>query len=284
MEGQRIYNALRGISSRGVNVITTVNGQAASMGSVILMAGDQRKMTNGSRIMIHEASMTTRGDADQLKRHSQLLESISAEIAEVYAERSNGSAEEIRELMRNETWMTAGEAEKAGFIDTIIKDGKESDASNKLKPRLFQTHNTTTTQEMKNPFTPDAELTAKLEVANTENTELSAKITEYEEVMKTDAQNIATLQADKAEMTSKLTDAEKAVTDLTAELTESKGKQDEFDAKVSTSAAAMVAALGHPQIDAEGKDKDLNPHRDENATGADRIANHYKDNDPTKKK
>jgi len=49
-EGQRIFNALRSMSARGVEVTATVNGLAASMGSVILMAGDKRRMTAGSRV------------------------------------------------------------------------------------------------------------------------------------------------------------------------------------------------------------------------------------------
>ena len=67
LEGTRIYNALRKMSARGVEVTTVVNGLAASMGSVILMAGDKRRMTKGSRIMIHEASMYSWGDARTLR-------------------------------------------------------------------------------------------------------------------------------------------------------------------------------------------------------------------------
>tara|TARA_R110002153_G_scaffold274299_1_gene448239 strand:- start:4240 stop:5385 length:1146 start_codon:yes stop_codon:yes gene_type:complete len=186
MEGQRIYNALKGISSRGVEVITTVSGLAASMGSVILMAGDQRKMTHGSRIMIHEASVMAYGDADDLRKQSNILESISSEIAEIYAEKANGSAEDMRELMKDETWMTASEAEKAGFVDVIIKDGKESADNNSNQPQ--PTNN-------KPMFSKDKDLTAKLEASQAEVTDLESTITKREAESVTLSEDLTTANA-----------------------------------------------------------------------------------------
>lgn len=129
-EGQRIYNALREMSGRGVAITTTVNGIAASMGSVILMAGDQRRMTKGSRVMIHEASSIAYGDARTMRKTANLLEGISAEIAGIYAERTGGDAAAIRNLMFEETWMTAEQAKENGFIHAIVKDGKTEAAKN----------------------------------------------------------------------------------------------------------------------------------------------------------
>ncbi len=124
MEGQRIYNALRGMSARGVAITTTVNGLAASMGSVIMLAGDTRQMTRGSRIMIHEASMVTWGDSRTLRKNADVLEGISSEIATLYSERTGGDKDEIRQLMYAETWMDADKAKSLGFATVIIKDGK----------------------------------------------------------------------------------------------------------------------------------------------------------------
>lgn len=123
-EGNRIYSALRGMAARGVEITTTVNGLAASMGSVILMAGDKRNMTHGSRIMIHEASTMAWGDARTLRKQADLLEGISAEIAGIYAERTGGDEKAIRQLMLAETWMTADQAKTSGFVHNVIKDGK----------------------------------------------------------------------------------------------------------------------------------------------------------------
>jgi ATP-dependent protease ClpP protease subunit/predicted nucleic acid-binding Zn-ribbon protein len=115
-EGQRIYNALRGMSDRGVQIHTHVDAIAASMGSVILMAGDVRTMAENARIMIHEASSAVWGDARAMKRTSDLLEGISNDIASTYAKRSGYDKDKIRQLMLAETWMDESQAFELGFI------------------------------------------------------------------------------------------------------------------------------------------------------------------------
>lgn len=124
-EGHRIYNALREMAGRGVPITTTVNGLAASMGSVILMAGDERRMHKGSRIMIHEASTMVWGDARTLRKSADLLEGISAEIAQIYAERTEGEEGDLRALMFAETWMTADQAKELNFIHSIVGEKKQ---------------------------------------------------------------------------------------------------------------------------------------------------------------
>lgn len=262
MEGQRIYNALKGISSRGIHVITTVSGLAASMGSVILMAGDERKMTHGSRIMIHEASMMAYGNAGQLDKQAKILESISSEIAGIYAERTNGTAEEIREMMKDETWMSASDAESNGFIDTIIKDGKdqnlESDPNNELK-----SDQSITTEKLM--FTKDKDLVNKLAATKSVVAEHEATIEKLQAEMVTLTETSATLQTDNstqaetiAAQTSQIETLETDQANLTTKLEESEGNQADFDSKVSAAAASTVAELGHPeplsQTDNDGVD------------------------------
>ena len=291
-EGQRIYNALKGISSRGVEVTTTVNGLAASMGSVILMAGDTRKMTQGSRIMIHEASTMTWGDADYLKKQSQILESISAEIADIYAERANGSVEEIRQLMKDETWMTATQAEDAGFVDVVIKDGKDKvgkeDATDKLKSEQLLTNK-------KLMFKSDKELKAKFEASQTEVGELKATIETHKE-------ETITLTEDVKAATDKVTDLEASIVDLTAknetgkasieeaskenkkvsgELKDANDKLDKFDEKVDLAAQSKVAELGHnkPLDQSGGKENKVDK---SNLHGTARILASYQEKSPIK--
>ena len=243
-EGQRIYNALTGISSRGVHVTTTVNGLAASMGSVILMAGDTRKMTQGSRIMIHEASTMAYGDAAQLRTQSNVLEGISSEIAAIYSERGNGSEDEMRALMKNETWMDTAQAKELGFVDTIIKNGKESEASNELN-----SSQSTTTQK---PMFKEKELQAKISeheasiVSLTEdmtatqkqNDDLNAKLESI------DADHKAKVDEVSAELVTANADLEASKVSLA----ESEAKQEGFDLKVSEGACAKMAELGIPPV------------------------------------
>jgi len=258
MEGQRIYNALKGISSRGVEVVTTVNGIAASMGSVILMAGDQRKMTHGSRIMIHEASVMAYGDANDLRKQSNILESISSEIAAIYAERANGTAEDMRQLMKDETWMTASEAEEAGFVDVIIKDGKESENSNQPP-----------TPNNNIMFSKDKDLTAKLEASQAEVTDLEAIITkrEAESVTLSEDLTIANALASEYEatikdLTAQLEAAEAVAAEVKTKDAEIEAKDAEIeqakevtDAIVSAKAAELVQANTHQPVADRGDEE-----------------------------
>jgi ATP-dependent Clp endopeptidase proteolytic subunit ClpP len=264
-EGQRIYNALKGISARGVQVVTTVSGLAASMGSVILQAGDVRRITNGSRVMIHEAAMTTRGDARQLGKDAQFLEMVSSEIADIYAERVNGSAEEVRELMRDETWMDANQAKEAGFVDTIIKNGKESGTDNELNSQQ-----STTPENIM--FTKDKDLQAKLEATQAEVTEHEATIVKREAEAVTLSEDLSTAKAELVENQTKITDLEAKLKTSDSEAKEAKDSQvkaesdlkeveAKHDEKVIEGIRTGIAALGHNeplnQNDGDGKPENL---------------------------
>lgn len=236
-EGQRIYNALRSMSARGVEVTTKVNGLAASMGSVILMAGDKREMTAGSRVMIHEASTIAAGDARALRRQSELLEGISAEIAGIYAERTGGDVSKIREMMMEETWMTADEAKENGFVDVVLKDGKEFDTESKgmtgILAKLF----------------PGNDEAAKIEAAILENDALRAelekatqKVDELTGLVEVNAQ----LQSDLAAAQSAVAEFEaKAIADSET-IKELKEATEVSEEKISAKASELLAATGHP--------------------------------------
>jgi len=239
-EGQRIYNALRGISARGVEVTTTVNGLAASMGSVILMAGDKRQMTNGSRIMIHEASTIAWGDARTMRKNADLLESISSEIAGIYADRTGGELKAIRNLMFAETWMTADEAKANSFVDTVIKDGKakaEFDTEGKgnmsILAKLF----------------PGNDQVAQLEASLAEVETLSAtlesaqaKIVELTGLSEVNAQ----LQTDLSDAQAKVSEFEAKVAEYDIKIAEAAAAAEVTAEKVSIKAAELLASQGHP--------------------------------------
>lgn len=238
-EGQRIYNALRGISARGVEVTTTVNGLAASMGSVILMAGDKRQMTAGSRLMIHEASTYAWGDARAMRKNADLLEGISSEIAAIYAERTGGNEKTIRNLMFAETWMTADEAKANGFVDTVIKDGKakaEFDTEAKgmsILAKLFPGNDQV------------AQLEASLAEAETLRADLEAaqaRITELTALSEVNAQ----LQADLADVQAKLAAADAAAAESAQAIAELTAKAEVTAENVAVKAAELLASQGHP--------------------------------------
>ena len=115
VEGNTIYNALK---RHAAKVVTHVDSLAASMASVIAMAGDEVRMAENALLMIHNPWTVSMGGADQLRKDADLLDKMETNIRNSYA-RSNLSAEELDAAMDAETYYTAEEAKEAGFIDEI---------------------------------------------------------------------------------------------------------------------------------------------------------------------
>jgi ATP-dependent Clp protease protease subunit len=236
-EGQRIYSALREMSSRGVEIVTTVNGLAASMGSVILMAGDTRRMTKESRIMIHEASSIAMGDSRAMRKTADLLEGISADIAAIYADRTGGEIDVIRDLMRAETWLDSDAAQDAGFVSEVIdyakKDKKakaEFDTGEKAMSILSRLFPGNDEVEKLEAALADADtLRADLESAQNRIAELAPL-----------AEVNAKLQADLTAATEQLETAKATITELEA-------KAEISQEVIGKRAAELLAAQGHPK-------------------------------------
>lgn len=117
-EGIAIANALR---SHPATVTTQVDGIAASIASVIALAGDRLVMMPHSQLMIHEASGMCFGDAADMAQMAALLERQSDNLADVYAARAGGTREEWRALMQAETWYLADEAVAVGLADEVVQ-------------------------------------------------------------------------------------------------------------------------------------------------------------------
>ena len=117
IEGNVIYNAIK---RHPANVTVYIDGMAASMASVIAMAGDEVIMAENALLMIHNPWTVSIGDSEQLRKDADLMDKMKSAIINAYS-RSNYSQEELEELMNAETWFTAEEALNAGFIDGTIE-------------------------------------------------------------------------------------------------------------------------------------------------------------------
>lgn len=115
-EGIAIYNALK---QHAAEVHVSVDSLAASIASVIAMAGDTITMATGSTMMIHNASGIEIGDAEALRAYADLLDVVSNNVAAIYTERAGGTIESWRAAMGAETWYTAEEAVAAGLADSV---------------------------------------------------------------------------------------------------------------------------------------------------------------------
>ncbi|HGO6129668.1 TPA: head maturation protease, ClpP-related [Burkholderia cepacia] len=112
-----IYNAVRRYSGK---VKGRVDGVAASAASLILMACDTIEMPSNARLMIHNPHTVAAGEAGDLRKLADLLESMSDSMLAAYVERSGRTEEEVRAIMDAETWLTAAQAKEQGFCDAIV--------------------------------------------------------------------------------------------------------------------------------------------------------------------
>lgn len=120
MDGYRLFNAIKELRERGVYVTAKINTLAASMASVIAMAADKITIASNGRMMIHDASSYIGGNSEKLRKMADELDQISDEIANIYSERTGLSAEEIRTMMKSETWIPADKAVELKFADEIF--------------------------------------------------------------------------------------------------------------------------------------------------------------------
>lgn len=115
-QGLTIASRLREHPAK-VNV--TVDGVAASIASVIAMAGDTIKMAQGAQMMIHNPSGVVLGGSAEMRKMGDLLDKIARDsIASAYQARAGGDVQDWLDRMAAETWYSADEAVAIGLADT----------------------------------------------------------------------------------------------------------------------------------------------------------------------
>ena len=115
-DGLAIRSALE---NHPAHVIVRVEGWAASIASIIAMAGDEIEMALGSMMMIHNPWTFSGGESKELREVADVLDQIRESLVDVYEARTKKSREEIIQMMDEETWMTAKEAVEKGFADRV---------------------------------------------------------------------------------------------------------------------------------------------------------------------
>lgn len=123
-DGLAIYQALK---NHRAQVTVHVDGLAASIASVIALAGDRVVMAPKATMMIHDGWTVGAGNAADLRKTADLLDKESDIIASVYADKAGTPADFWRDRMRDETWYNAEEALAAGLVDEIEGQEKNTD-------------------------------------------------------------------------------------------------------------------------------------------------------------
>ena len=116
--GSDIYTTLKNYSG---HVTAEVTGMAASACSVAIMGADKVVISPTAQIMIHKALLTSvAGNSDDLESAANALKASDKGIINAYKAKTGLSENELLELMKNETYMSADEAVEKGFADEIM--------------------------------------------------------------------------------------------------------------------------------------------------------------------
>ncbi len=118
--GLGIYDTMQYINSP---VSTLCIGQASSMGSFLLAAGEKGKRYSlpNSRIMVHQPSAGFQGQATDIEIHANEVLSLKKRLNEIYSKHTGKNVDEIKSALERDNFMTADMAKSFGLIDEVVE-------------------------------------------------------------------------------------------------------------------------------------------------------------------
>jgi ATP-dependent Clp protease, protease subunit len=117
-EGYAIHDVLQ---ATGKKIITQAEGLVASIATVIFLAGEERRITENSELMVHNPWGFAGGDSSQVQKYADQLKKEESKLAEFYANKTGSTKEDMLALMKEETYMTAQDAIKRNFATSIAE-------------------------------------------------------------------------------------------------------------------------------------------------------------------
>ena len=263
-DGLAIYNTLR--SHRGyVNI--KIEGLAASISTVIAMAGDNIEMSENGFFMIHNPFGQSAGEATDMRKTADLLDKIKSEIIEIYLKKTNLSVEALSAMMDKETWLSSQEAVEFGFVNDITEPMKvaasfdlskftnvnEKEVNDKLglinNKKSFKM-----TEELKTWFNG-----VKEEILNAVNgekvsspaQEVSVLFTDNEEVVNKFSEleeNATSLREEKEELEGLVSEKESSIADLMNKVSELEAKLAKSEATETSVEADIDPAINQNDV------------------------------------
>lgn len=209
-EGLEIYNTLM---ASGRKITTVISGIAASMASIIFLAGDERIAMAGTLFMIHKPSGISWGDADDFRKEAEVLDKMQEGFQDIYKDRTN--IDDIESEINEETWYTVAEMKEKGITNSdrkiVFKVVDDDGETNPIDIPIIET-------EDKVEMARIDDLKAELEEQKKVNAELAEKAEE------------AKLEAELAEL--KATNAAMQTTETQTEEVETETVEDDEVAEV----------------------------------------------------
>ena len=125
--GMAIYDTMQYIRAP---VATLCIGQAASMGSLLLAAGEKgmRYALPNARIMVHQPSGGFQGQASDIERHAQEILDMRSRLNKIYVTHTGQSLRKIEDALERDTFMTAEQAKDFGLVDEVTERRAEESA------------------------------------------------------------------------------------------------------------------------------------------------------------
>jgi ATP-dependent Clp endopeptidase proteolytic subunit ClpP len=132
-EGLAIHDFL---SQHPAHINVRVTGLAASMASIIAMTGDEITLPVGRRIMIHKPWTWMVGNADDLEKEAEILNSIGDDMALIYSERTGNDVDQVQKWMKDVTYFGSDDAVQYGFAD-LVSEADEVETSTRFNLAAF---------------------------------------------------------------------------------------------------------------------------------------------------
>jgi Protease subunit of ATP-dependent Clp proteases len=211
-EGMEVYNLLR---ASGRHIKTVITGLAASMGSIIFLAGDERIAMSGTFYMVHNPSGFVWDNANAMKKEAALLEKIQSEMASIYKERTHIS--DIEEYMNQESWFNASEMSELGIVNSeeipqlenifaqSNKKGEEMAITEEMKAKMakLEAENAALKEQQE-----EAEFNERMAALEASNAQMRAEATEPEPETPEEPESTSTNSDDDSEPQDNPTDPE----------------------------------------------------------------------------
>lgn len=252
-------------------VTAYVDGMACSIASVIACAADKLVMGRSSLLMVHDALTFTYGNAKDLRKQADDLDAVTASLRQMYLMKAGDklTEEKIKELMDNESWLSAKECIELGLCDEILETNKmvaklpskfKGMYNNIPKELLNQMSEVNEMDKVENKETEVVETVEAAEVESTETTEevveepteetvepvaeeaetteetapeTKEEVVDEKEAKIAELENtIATLESEKASLEAKLNEANEKVISLNDKVAELQPIVDKYNDKM----------------------------------------------------
>jgi len=128
-EGLAIYQAF---ARHDAKIIVHIDSIAASIASVIAMAGDEIRISEGANLMIHKPWSGVWGDANALRKEADVLDQLQAGLINIYEARTDAKRADLESWVNAETWFLGQAAVDAGFADVVVPAKKKKAAASAM--------------------------------------------------------------------------------------------------------------------------------------------------------